>query len=137
MKLLIITACLTLFNMNMPMNRKDNVKQVITTFIEATDQQDADAMGATLHDKAMHYVLFGPNLLTFTKSEYESRLRDKKLGGLPRKIMFEEFLFSQSNVATVKLMATSEELVFHYQFTLLKSTDGWTITSINATVEKV
>lgn len=113
------------------------IKELVTTFIEATDVQDADRMGSTLHDQAMQYVRFGKQLFTFSKAQYVEQLKDKKLGGHPREIKFGELLAHGTRLTTLSLTATSSELKFHYLFSLLLTEDGWVITSINTEVERV
>lgn len=136
---LLLTLCL-LQGLYQPMemnhiNEKD-IRSLVSEFIESTDAQEADRLAATLHDQSMQYVLFGDQLLTFTKAAYLESLKAGKVGGHPRTIQFGEIVSTGETVATIKLTASSETLHFHYQIALLKHGETWLITSINTQVER-
>ncbi len=138
MKVLIIAvAMLTLGHRSNTPNTEDQVKKVVEDFILATDEQNAEKLAATLNDKAMQYVIFGPNLLTFTKQEYVDQIKAKKVGGQPREVKFQEMLLSDEAVATVQLTATSSVIRFHYQVTLLKNQEQWQIVAISTKAERL
>ncbi len=138
MKALIIAASLltSIYQMN-AQNPQDKIEQVVENFINATDEQDAEKLAATMHDKAMQYVIFGPNLLTFTKQEYIDQLKAKKVGGQPRTIEFTETLLSNDTVATTQLTATSSAIRFHYQITLLLHQNKWQIVAISTKADRI
>ncbi len=138
MKVLIIAVAILTFGYqpNTP-NTEDQVKKVVEDFIVATDEQNAEKLAATLNDKAMQYVIFGPNLLTFTKQEYVDQIKAKKVGGQPREVKFQEMLLSGDTVATVQLTATSSVIRFHYQVTLLKNQEQWQIVAISTKAERL
>lgn len=135
--LIIAVAMLTLGNHPNTPNTEDQVKKVVEDFILATDEQNAEKLAATLNDKAMQYVIFGPNLLTFTKQEYVDQIKAKKVGGQPREVKFQEMLLSGEAVATVQLTATSSVIRFHYQVTLLKNQEQWQIVAISTKAERL
>ncbi len=138
MKVLIIAvAMLTLGHHPNTPNTEDQVKKVVEDFIVATDEQNAEKLAATLNDKAMQYVIFGPNLLTFTKQQYVDQIKAKKVGGQPREVKFQEMLLSGEAVATVQLTATSSVIRFHYQVTLLKNQEQWQIVAISTKAERL
>ncbi|MCE7993048.1 MAG: nuclear transport factor 2 family protein [Roseivirga sp.] len=138
MRTLIIAVSLltSIYQMN-AQDTEDKIKKVITDFITSTDEQNAEKLAATMNDKAMQYVIFGPNLLTFTKQEYVDQLKAKKVGGQPRTIDFEETLLSGETVATVRLTASSAVIRFHYQITLLNHQGNWQIVSISTKAERI
>lgn len=138
MKALIIAASLltSIYQMN-AQTPQDKIKQVVENFITATDKQNAEKLADTMHNKAMQYVIFGPNLLTFTKQEYIDQLKAKKVGGQPRTIEFEEMLLSGNTVATTQFTATSSAIRFHYQITLLLHENKWQIVAISTKAERI
>jgi hypothetical protein len=136
MKALFITLTLILMTKTMhAQNTQSKIEAVIETFIMATDEQDAGKLVGTMHEKAMQYVIFGPQLLTFNRQEYADRLKAKKVGGHPRKIEFFHTLISDDAVASVQLSATSTQIKFHYQITLMRQQDYWLIVSISTKAE--
>lgn len=138
MKTLLIAVSLltSVYQMN-AQNPTEKIKQVIESFITATDEQNAEKLATTMNDKAMQYVIFGPNLLTFSKQEYVEQLKAGKVGGQPRTIAFEEILLSDNTVATVQLKATSAVIRFHYQITLLLYQSQWQIVAISTKAERL
>ena len=116
---------------------EEAIKSVVTEFIEATDVQDAKRLAATMHDQAMQYVKFGPRFLSFNKETYVAQLKDKKVGGLPRTILYGNLIRSGNGVATQVLEAKSSKLKFLYQVSLIKTESGWLITSINTEVSQI
>lgn len=138
MKALIMAVSLLTFGHQMnAQTTEDKIKQVVEDFITSTDEQNAEKLASTLNDKAMQYVIFGPNLLTFSKQEYVDQIKAKKVGGQPREIEFAETLLSGDTVATVQLTATSAVIRFHYQVTLLKHQDQWQIVAISTKAERL
>ena len=116
---------------------EQSIKGIVKEFIEATDVQDAERLAATMHDQAMQYVKFGPRFLSFDKATYVAQLKDKKVGGLPRTILYGNLIRSGKGVATQVLEATSSKLKFLYQVSLIKTESGWLITSINTEVSQL
>lgn len=118
-------------------NTQSKIEEVIERFITATDKQDVVKLVNTMHEKAIQYVILGPQLLTFNRQEYADQLKAKKVGGQSRKIEFIQTLISDDSIATVRLTATSTQIKFHYQFTLLKQQDHWLIVSISTKAERL
>ncbi|GAB5527656.1 MAG: hypothetical protein Roseis2KO_55280 [Roseivirga sp.] len=138
MKALVIAAALltSTYQMN-AQSPQDKIKQVVENFITATDEQNAEKLAVTMHDKAMQYMIFGPNMLTFSKQEYIDQLKEKKVGGQARTISFVETLVSGNTVATVQLTATSTAILFHYQITLLLHENKWQIVAISTKADRI
>lgn len=135
--IIIAVSLLTLTYQMNTQNSEDKIKKVVTDFITATDEQNAEKLAATMNEKAMQYVIFGPNLLTFTRQEYVDQLKAKKVGGQPRTIEFGEVLLSRDTVAAMQLTASSSVIRFHYQINLLKHEGGWQIVSISTKAERI
>jgi len=135
LSILALSLCLAVSAQNS--NKEESIKSVVKEFIEATDVQDAERLGKTMHEQSMQYVKFGPRVLTFTKAQYMEQLNAKKVGGQERSINFGELLDSTPGVTTIALTATSSTLLFSYQVTLLSVEGSWIITAINTEVARL
>jgi len=105
---------------------KEEVKNVITQFVQAADQQDADQVASILHEdfRVVMNQLFGSNeVSTMSKSVYVQLIRDKKMGGDKRTIDFVSVDVVNHN-ASVKVLLKGKTMVFESLLHLIKTADG-------------
>ncbi|MEP2670880.1 MAG: nuclear transport factor 2 family protein [Cyclobacteriaceae bacterium] len=113
-------------NVSKAQTEKEEVKNVITQFVQAADQQDAEQVASILHEdfRVVMNQLFGSNeVSTMSKSVYVQLIRDKKMGGEKRTIDFVSVDVVNQN-ASVKVLLKGKTMVFESLLHLIKTTDG-------------
>ena len=114
------------------------IKVVAEQFVKAADVQDGDMLSAVLEPSSLQYVHMGGKLSSFSAKDYIKLIREKQLGGVPRKITFHNAQHYGKKVAVVVLNAVSHEYDFLYQLTLSKNKDDeWIIISIMTEIEAI
>jgi len=109
---------------------ENDVKSVAEKFVKSADNQDPEMLESVLFKDAKQFVMFGPQVMQSSASEYIAQIRDKKLGGKERAIEIQNVLLEGENVAYVKLQAVGGGLTFSYQLTMFKLEDSWKIMTI-------
>ena len=105
---------------------KEEVKNVITQFVQAADIQDADQVATLLHEdfRVVMNQLFGSTDVSFmNKSVYVQLIRDRKMGGDKRTIDFVSVDVVNHN-ASVKVLLKGKTMVFESLLHLIKTADG-------------
>lgn len=119
---------------------KQQVLQVVESFVEFADKQDSSSMSTILHKdyRAIVHRLFGSQETTFmNKSSYLQMLGAKKIGGDKRdvKINYHEV---HKNNASVSATFTGTKSVFtSYLFLVKTSDDNWLIISDLPYIESI
>ncbi|MEP5613900.1 MAG: nuclear transport factor 2 family protein [Cyclobacteriaceae bacterium] len=126
---LLIIGFVTMYE-SVSQTTEGDVKSVAEKFVKSADKQDPDLLQSVLYEDAKQFVMFGPQVMQSTASEYIGQIRDKKLGGKERTIEIQNVLLEGENVAYVKLQAVGGGLTFSYQLTLFKLEDAWKIMTI-------
>lgn len=117
---------------------KTNIKKVAATFVKGADAQDPDLLTAVMEPNALQYVLIGGKFNTFSTAQYIAMVKEKKLGGKPRKITYKHAELLSDHLAVVVLNAVSIEYDFLYQLSMAKSAAGkWEIVGITAEIKGV
>lgn len=106
------------------------IKQVITDFMKAGDQQDVAALEAVLdtHYRVVMNRLFGSSEVAVLPREvYLQKIAAKEFGGDKRKLDFQEFLIN-GITASVKVKSTGEKMSMVSLLTLVQDDKGsWKI----------
>ncbi|WP_350285148.1 nuclear transport factor 2 family protein [uncultured Croceitalea sp.] len=126
------------FGIGHAQDSKKEIKRVALQFVKGADVQDGKILESVLEPKSLQYVLMGGKLNLFSAKDYIQMVKDKKLGGKPRKITFRHAELLGDNMAVVVLNAVSEEYDFLYQLSMTKLDDGkWDIVGITAEIKGV
>ena len=88
-------------------DEKGEIKKVAAQFVKGADINDGQLLEEVLESKSLQYVLIGGKMSTFTAKDYIQMVKDKKLGGKPRKITFRHAEFLGKSLAVVVLNAVS------------------------------
>ena len=119
-------------------NTKDELKKMAKMFVEGADVQDPEMLEQVLEPSSLQYVAMGGKLVTFPADQYIAMIKDKKLGGKPRKITYKDVKTIGDKLGMVVLNAVSEEYDFLYQLSLAKTAEGnWVIVGITAEINGV
>ncbi len=128
--LLLLIATIFTGNLAAAQSIEGDVKSVAEKFVKSADKQDPTLLESVLYKDAKQFVMFGPQVMQSSASEYVAQIRDKKLGGKERAIEIQNVLLEGDNVAYVKLQAVGGGLTFSYQLTMFKLEDSWKIMTI-------
>ena len=128
--ILVLIAVVFIGRVSYAQSQEGEVKSVAEKFVKSADKQDPELLESVLYKDAKQFVLFGPQVMQSSASEYVAQIRDKKLGGKERSIEFKNVLLEGDNVAYVKLQAIGGGLTFSYQLTLFKLENNWKIMTI-------
>ncbi|MEP1093739.1 MAG: nuclear transport factor 2 family protein [Cyclobacteriaceae bacterium] len=127
---LLLVAGFAIAHLSTGQTIESDVKTVAEKFVKSADYQDPDLLESVLYQDAKQFVMFGPQVMQSSASEYVAQIRDKKLGGKERAIEIQNVLLEGDNVAYVKLQAVGGGLTFSYQLTMFKLEDSWKIMTI-------
>ncbi len=138
-RLIVSTALLTFSfsNSSYASNDIDEIKQVAEKFVKFVDNNEADKLSEILLPEMIQYAYLGGNLIPFKASDFVQMVRDKKLGGTPRKISIKQAEIVRGNTAFVIVSAVSNEYDFKYQLSVAKKDGKWVIVGILSDIVKV
>ena len=117
---------------------KADIKKVAANFVKGADVQNAELLKTVMEENSLQYVLIGGKFNTFSAEQYITMVKEKQLGGKPRKITYKHAEFLSENLAVVVLNAVSYEYDFLYQLSMAKSDSGkWEIVGITTEINGV
>lgn len=122
----LLTLLTMTINVMHAQSEKEEVKKVITQFVQAADLQDADQVATLLHEdfRVVMNQLFGSSDVSLmNKAVYEQLIRDKKMGGDLRAVDFVSVDVVNQNAA-VKVLLKGKSMVFESLLHLIKTADG-------------
>ncbi len=113
------------------------ITQLIQTFAQAGDQNDADKLAACLDDnfRVVMNRLFGSETVSIMPKEvYVEKIRSKEFGGDQRKVQVEKIVLN-GNTASAKVTLTGDKATFVTLLNLVQDGDGqWLIVSDTPTI---
>lgn len=112
------------------------IKAIAEQFVEVVDKNDAASLRGLLHPDMIQYTYLGDKLIPFKGTDFAQMVADKKLGGVPRKVIHKSAKIIRDNTALVVMNAVSSEYDFMYQLSLAKVANQWTIVGILVDVKK-
>lgn len=108
-------------------SEQEAIKKVITSFAQAGDNNDANALEKTLDDnyRIVMNRLFGSDVVSImSKDTYLAKIESKEYGGDHRKITFETITVNGTS-ASAQVKFSGEELTFVSIITLVKDSGGY------------
>lgn len=124
--LLIALALMMISKVSTAQTEKEAVKEIVTQFVKAADNQNAELVSELLHDdfRVVMNQLFGSKeVILMNKSTYVQLIREKKMGGEKRSVEFISVDVVNQN-ASVKVLLKGKTMVFESLIQLIKATDG-------------
>lgn len=103
------------------------VEQTLLTYLQAGDEQDADALAKTMHD-SYRVLLNDPNkgsVSTFDKATYLDLAKKGVIGGIAREVDILSLDIYQGLNAHVKTHLHSEKADFYNYYSLVKTDGKW------------
>lgn len=122
----LLTLLTMTINVMHAQSEKEEVKKVITQFVQAADLQDADQVATLLHEdfRVVMNQLFGSSDVSLmNKAVYVQLIRDKKMGGDLRAVDFVSVDVVNQNAA-VKVLLKGKTMAFESLLHLIKTADG-------------
>ena len=110
------------------------VARTLKAWVQATDDQDAEAVRGLFHPDAVQVVQMGDKAMTLPTPAYVSMIEEGKIGGGKTRLEIHE-ISVRSPHAVAHLTRTSDAMVMEDAVVLQHTPDGWRITgaTISAT----
>lgn len=101
------------------------IRQVITTYIEATDDQQLSRLDSVLHPtyRTVWNRFYGDDVLVLTRRQYMDHVRKDDIGGVPRTVRFDR-IEMVGTIALVKLTMESRGLTYTCFVSLIQDVAG-------------
>jgi ketosteroid isomerase-like protein len=123
---------------NAQQSEEKAITQLIQTFAQAGDQNDAEKLAACLDDnfRVVMNRLFGSEAVSIMPKEvYVEKIRSKEFGGDKRKVNVEKIVLN-GNTASAKVILAGEKSTFITLLNLVQDADGnWLIVSDTPTIK--
>jgi len=125
-----LVALLSMSFMQSPKIMEKEVKTALSGYINAGDNNDADALQAYLHDNFRVAFFDASKQATsiLDKETYSTFIREKKFGGYPRTPKYHSVQFIEDNMATVQVTLTSPgKPTLKNFYSLVKENNEWRV----------
>ena len=127
-----IVALLSSFQTMAQKSEEKAIKNVITAFAKAGDQNDASALASLLDDNyrlVMNQLFGSKEVSIMPRAVYLKKIKNKEFGGDQRTLTFKEIILN-GNTAMAKATFAGKKMTFESLLVLVKNSNGeWKLIS--------